>query len=157
MFMADRIAVMRAGRLEQLGAPTDLYCAPANGFVAAFFGDVNRLDGTVEAGRVVTPFGPVDAPRHLDGTAVEILIRPEAIRLAPPPAASESGIGRARVVAARMLGRSSLVHLAVMVDGEHRLHVHARVPGHYLPRENELLSVTLDRAQTFVFAREAAV
>ena len=56
-----------------------------------------------------------------------------------------------------MLGRSSLIHLSVMVDGEHRLHLHARVPGQYLPRENERLAVTLDRAQTFVFAREAAV
>jgi iron(III) transport system ATP-binding protein len=59
MFMADRIAVMRAGRMEQLGQPADLYCQPANAFVAAFFGDVNRLDGTVRDGRVQTPFGAV--------------------------------------------------------------------------------------------------
>ncbi len=163
MFMADRIAVMRAGRLEQLGAPADLYCAPRNGFVAAFFGDVNRLDGVVEAGRVVTPFGLVDASRHLDGTAVDILIRPEAIRLSPLPgggAIPESGalpLGAARVLAARMLGRSSLVHLSVVGDGRPHLHLHSRVPGRYLPAENEVLAVTLDHAQTFVFAREVVV
>ena len=162
MFMADRIAVMRAGRLEQLGVPADLYCAPVNGFVAAFFGEVNRIVGTVRAGWVATPFGPVAAGRHLDGTVVDILIRPEAIRLSPLPDSvlAESGgppPGTARVLAARMLGRSSLVHLSVVGGDLGRLHLHARVPGRYLPGENALLAVTLDHAQTFVFAREAAV
>ena len=165
MFMADRIAVMRAGRLEQLGAPADLYYAPANAFVAAFFGEVNRLSGMVGAGRVETPFGAVDAGPHLDGTAVEVLIRPEALRLSPAPgadsapgaAADEDGPGRARVLAARMLGRSSLIHLDVAVGGGGRLHLHARVPGRFLPAEGTSLAVALDRAQTFVFAREATV
>ncbi|BBK38337.1 spermidine/putrescine ABC transporter ATPase [Allostella sp. ATCC 35155] len=160
MFMADRIAVMRAGRLEQLGPPADLYCQPENAFVAAFFGDVNRLDGTVRHGRVATPLGPVAAGVHLDGAAVEVLIRPEAIRLsapARPEAESGAAPGRVQVVAARMLGRSSLVHLEAEVADGAPLHLHARVPGRYLPPEGALLAARLDPEQTFVFAREAAV
>ncbi|WP_374449269.1 ABC transporter ATP-binding protein [Stella sp.] len=153
MFMADRIAVMRAGRIEQLGAPADLYCQPASAFVAAFFGDVNRLDGVVRAGRVETPLGPVAAGPHLDGAPVEVLIRPEAIRLSDP--ADSAPVARVRVIAARMLGRTSLVHLSI--EGGGAIHLHARVPGRFLPPEGAVLAVAADPAQTFVFAREAAV
>ena len=50
------------------------------------------------------------------------------------------------------MGRTSLVHLSVDgCDGED-LHLHARVPGRFLPQENQVLSVHLDRSQAFVFA-----
>ena len=55
--MADRIALMCDGRIEQLGRPVELYCAPANAFVASFFGDINRLNGIVQGESVETPFG----------------------------------------------------------------------------------------------------
>ena len=176
MFMADRIALMRRGRIVQVGRPSDLYCAPADAFVAGFFGEINRFDGVVSGDRVVTPFGDVAAPDLGDGTAVEILIRPEALRLQPLPAASGStsgsaggpaGVppaGAARVLASRMLGRSSLVHLSVDrrcengaggEEGDH-LHLHARIPGRFLPAENDRLAVHLDRSQTFVFPRADA-
>jgi iron(III) transport system ATP-binding protein len=55
-------------------------------------------------------------------------------------------------MAARLLGRTSLVHLSIDgTDGED-LHLHARVPGRFLPEENEIMMVHLDRSQTFVFA-----
>lgn len=151
MFMADRVAVMRAGRLIQVGTPTDLYCAPQDAFVAGFFGDVNRLDGTVRDGRVATPFGPV-AARNLDeGTPVEVLIRPEGLSLRPAEEGDMPRVGLARVIAARMLGRSSLVHLSVTSGPEQALHLHARIPGRFLPEENQVLEVELDRSQAFVF------
>ena len=151
MFMADRVAVMRAGRLIQVGAPTDLYHAPRDGFVAGFFGDVNRLDGTVRDGRVATPFGPV-AARNLDeGAPVEVLIRPEGLKLRSAAEGEALRSGLARVIAARMLGRSSLVHLSVSSGSEQDLHLHARIPGRFLPEENLVLEVELDRSQVFVF------
>ena len=59
--------------------------------------------------------------------------------------------GLARVIAARMLGRSSLVHLSVASRPERELHLHARIPGRFLPEENQVLEVELDRSQAFVF------
>src|SRR3546814_7698994 len=59
MFMADRIALMRAGRIVQLGTPANLYYQPSEAFVASFFGEINSLEGIVEAGEVATPFGTV--------------------------------------------------------------------------------------------------
>jgi iron(III) transport system ATP-binding protein len=50
-----------------------------------------------------------------------------------------------------MLGRSSLVHLCTCRQIGEEIHLHARVPGRFLPKENEVLQVTLDSTQVFVF------
>jgi iron(III) transport system ATP-binding protein len=155
MFMADRIALMRAGRIIQVGRPVDLYCAPADSFVAGFFGDINRLEGIVENGSVKTPFGVVMAQGLENDAPVEVLIRPEALRLAPSPKGSEVQENLFRVMASRMLGRTSLVHLAPVAWAGEEAHLHARIPGRFLPPEGEVLQVSLDRSQTFVFRRQA--
>ncbi len=154
MFMADRIAVMRAGRIAQAGRPADLYFAPQDACVAGFFGEVNRLEGRVEDGRVRTPLGDVDAGRLEDGRKVEVLIRPEALKLQPiSPGETEAapGAGTARVMAARLLGRTSLVHLSIDGAGGEPIHLHARIPGRFLPVENEVMAIHLDRSEAFVF------
>ncbi|WP_173012761.1 ABC transporter ATP-binding protein [Niveispirillum sp. SYP-B3756] len=155
MFLADRIALMRDGKLVQLGSPTALYTKPVDEFAASFFGEVNRLTGTVRGGRVDTPIGCLSAPGHAEGAAVAILIRPEGLRLS----AVEQGLGSdgvpnlARVEASRLLGRASLVHLRVL-DAEGRPHhMHARMPGHFLPADDTHVSVALDRQQAFIFPR----
>ncbi|MDX1710851.1 MAG: TOBE domain-containing protein, partial [Rhodovibrionaceae bacterium] len=142
--------LMRGGRLEQVGAPTELYFTPRNAFVAGFFGDINRIESVARDGVAATPFGTVDAAGIEDGTPVEVLIRPEALRLQPPGGVVD-GEGAARVMAARLLGRTSLVHLSVNGGGGPALHLHARIAGRFLPAENEMLDVHLDRGQTFVF------
>lgn len=148
MFMADRIAVMRAGRNLQTASPDALYCHPANAFVAEFLSEVNRIDGIVQDGAVETPFGALPANGLADGAAAEILIRPEALKLA---SVENAGDGSARVLAARMLGRTSLIHLCTCQQSDREIHLHARVPGRFLPVEDEVLRVTLDPSQAFVF------
>ena len=148
MFMADRIAVMREGALVQLGTPVELYCRPADAFVARFFGEINSIGARVEQGAAMTPFGPV--PTKLpEGGAAEVLIRPEALRLTAQ--ANGADPRAARVLAARMLGRSTLVHLAVDGFGGAKLHLHARVPGRFLPPEGSAWTIELDLDQSFVF------
>lgn len=151
--MADRIAVMRAGRILQVGAPAELYFAPSSAFVAGFLGDVNAFPGTVSGDRVPTPLGSVPAGRHPDGAAVQVLIRPEAIRLLPIPDPTTPAHA-VRVIAARLLGRTSLVHLCVGDETGAHLHLHARIPGRFLPAEDTILAAELDRSQAFVFPRE---
>jgi iron(III) transport system ATP-binding protein len=148
---------MRAGRIEQQGGPVEVYSRPATAFVAAFFGQVNEMHGTARNGAVATPLGTLDAPGLADGTAVDVLIRPEALRLEPPAGAGVT----ARVMAARLLGRSSWIHLSLVAPGTAapgpsegqagHLHFHARVPGRFLPAEGEVLGVGLERSQAFVF------
>jgi iron(III) transport system ATP-binding protein len=148
MFLADRIALMDGGRLNQLGTPVEIYTRPRNAFAAAFFGEVNRLIGTVRDGAVATPVGRVPATLQ-EGATAEVLIRPEALLLSPDP--SDTAPIVARVEAARLLGRTSLVHLSVPRDEDVPLHIHARVPGQFLPEQDSLVSIALDARQAFVF------
>lgn len=153
MHMADRIIVMRDGRVEQEGAPDTLYLRPANGFVAEFFGDVNKMKGTVRNGGIDTPLGRFETRDVDEGREAQIVIRPEALSLGAPHAEDRVQV---KVLASRMLGRSSLIHLCTCQTTGKEQHLHSRMPGCYLPREGDLLSVTVDRSQVFVFPVEGA-
>src|SRR5690606_12774239 len=76
MFMADRIAVMRAGRVVQEGTPVALYCQPVDAFVASFFGEVNRIEGEVHEGAVDTPIGAIAARGLAEGARATVVVRP---------------------------------------------------------------------------------
>jgi iron(III) transport system ATP-binding protein len=145
MFMADRIALMERGRVVQLGTPAELYLHPTSAFATEFFGEVNRLAATVAAGVVATPFGSLPAGDIADGHQVDVLIRPEALFLTAP---RDPGSVPARVVAARLLGRTSLLHLEVAGG----IHLHARIPDDNLPAEGERCALRLDRRKAYVFA-----
>jgi multiple sugar transport system ATP-binding protein len=82
MTLGDRVAVMRAGVLQQVDAPQELYQHPINLFVAGFMGSpsMNFFSATVEGDRVRFPLGEFELPQHLRGTAngeVILGIRPE--------------------------------------------------------------------------------
>ena len=151
MFMADRIALMRDGRIVQEGAPADLYYHPVDAFVAGFFSQINRFTSVVANGRIPTPFGELAATALADGVSVDVLIRPEALRLSRERPSDGSGV---RVITSRMLGRTSLIHLCAGDLEGHHLHLHARMPGRFLPEEGEILAVSLDESQAFVFPAE---
>jgi putative spermidine/putrescine transport system ATP-binding protein len=107
--IADRVGVMRDGRLEQLAPPTEVYSRPATSFVAEFVGLSNRLDGEVKGGEVTVrgitlPLVERDVP---DGQVIA-LIRPEAVSLASD-AAAESGPLTGTVIAVTFLGATSRV------------------------------------------------
>ena len=69
MTLGDRVAVMRAGELQQVGAPSDLYEQPANLFVAGFIGSpaMNFMPATLEGETVKLPFGDIRLPEELRG------------------------------------------------------------------------------------------
>ncbi len=99
--IADRLAVMRAGRIEQVGSPREVYCQPANPFVAGFIGEANFLPGRVAdltGGRVQidTPAGRLEAPLPASPLArqaeVTVCIRPESVRFGPPSPRGENVI-----------------------------------------------------------------
>ena len=107
--IADRVGVMREGRLEQLGSPTDVYSRPATSFVAEFVGLSNRLEGNVSGGRVWVrglslPLVDASIP---DGRVVA-LVRPEAVTLAAHTA-GETGSLVGSVIATTFLGATSRI------------------------------------------------
>jgi spermidine/putrescine transport system ATP-binding protein len=97
--MSDRIAVMSAGRVQQIGPPAEIYEHPANRFVAGFIGETNLLEATVRdagAGRVTCalPSGEVlhaeTDTRVAPGQAGALSIRPERLTLAREPTGGET-------------------------------------------------------------------
>ncbi len=84
--LADRVAVMHLGRLEQVAPPTEIYQSPRTAFVAEFVGLTNRLSGVAKAGMVDVLDSQVPL---LDGSAqsgdVTVLVRPESIQVTPSP------------------------------------------------------------------------
>ncbi|MEM7566990.1 MAG: ABC transporter ATP-binding protein [Pseudomonadota bacterium] len=107
LVMSDRIAVMNAGRFEQVGSGRDLYFDPASAFVAGFVGEANRWQGTVE--RVENGGVEVRTTSGLSlrargaalshGERVEVFVRPEAIAIA---AGGEASTTRDNAIEARV-------------------------------------------------------
>ena len=149
MFMGDRIALMREGRILQLGPPEALYFDPVDPYVATFLGEVNRLPGRVRAGLAETAIGALPAGAAAEGAAVDVLVRPEGLRLGGGDARE------AEVEACRLLGATTMVHLALPDGAGGLLHLHARLPpGRRLAR-GERVTVALDPERAFVFPPEA--
>lgn len=84
MILADRMGVMKEGRIEQIGPPDEIYRQPASRYVARFVGVNNVFDAVVgEDGRVSTPVGVFPADGHEPGQAVAVAIRPGGLALEP--------------------------------------------------------------------------
>jgi putative spermidine/putrescine transport system ATP-binding protein len=106
--VADRVGVMRAGRLEQLAAPADIYRTPATAFVADFVGLSNRLPGTVSDDQVsvLGTLLPLISAAPGSGS-VTALVRPEAVSVTADPD------GPGRVLTSSFLGPTSRVTVTV--------------------------------------------
>jgi iron(III) transport system ATP-binding protein len=108
MRIADRIILMRQGRIVQVGDAETIYRHPVDIFAARFFSDFNEVEGVARAGQVTTPLGTFPAPALADGQAVLICVRPRGVQLRP------AGDGLpGRVVSRRFLGELDLLHIAV--------------------------------------------
>ncbi len=85
--MADRVAVMSAGRIEQIGTPEDVYRRPATAFVSSFVGVINRLPARVGDDSAVVLDQSVSARtgQLTSGSVAEALVRPEDLELVPTP------------------------------------------------------------------------
>ncbi|HKT02466.1 MAG TPA: ABC transporter ATP-binding protein [Rugosimonospora sp.] len=106
--VADRVGVMRAGRLEQCASPTELYDRPSTAFVAEFVGTMNHLPGVAAAGgqvRIGAQVLPAQRGAPAEGTPVTVLVRPESVEVAP------AGDGDAVVMVATFQGATSRLRL----------------------------------------------
>ncbi|MGW3207014.1 ABC transporter ATP-binding protein [Streptomyces sp. NPDC001135] len=118
--VADRVAVMRAGRLDQCAEPAELYSRPATAFVAEFVGTMSRIPGELADGTVQVLGQRLPADGEVSDGAVDVLVRPEAVRVRPDEQ------GGARVVATAFLG--AVVRVTVrLADGTE---VKADLPAH---------------------------
>jgi iron(III) transport system ATP-binding protein len=155
MRMADEIALMRAGRLVQSGAPYNIYNKPSDRAAAAFFSDINVIRGVSRGALTETPFGAFLTPGHADGAEVDIVIRPQHLKIdfdragrGPHPTPVEGTPARGMVQRARYLGRESLVEFRMEFDGST---LTASVPGVFLPKLGTPLWLMIRRDRCYVF------
>ena len=181
MTMADRIVVLSGGRIEQFGAPLDLYNHPANRFVAGFIGSpsMNFLDATVggPGELAVEGVGPIglDPPltASASGSAVELGIRPEDVHIvdadaADRPAAPSSddptaivsaasaapaNVARATADGVEQLGSES--YLYCTLAGGQKLTVHHA--GQTRVRRGDAIGLAFDTRVAHVFDADGAV
>ena len=109
--MSDRIGVMSAGKLQQVGTAKDIYTRPVNRFVASFIGETNFLTATAEAGGARLATGDlVEVAGVAPGARVTVAVRPEQVRLV---AADEAGAIPATVTNLVYFGTDTHCHLAL--------------------------------------------
>jgi multiple sugar transport system ATP-binding protein len=128
MTMADKIVVLNAGRIEQVGSPLDLYRTPANLFVAGFIGSprMNMIEGA-EARKM---------------QAATVGVRPEHIRLSQTEGAWSGTVG-----VAEHLGSDTLLH----IDSDELGPITARADGDFVVKSGQRVFMTPDRARMHRF------
>jgi iron(III) transport system ATP-binding protein len=157
MRMADQIALMRSGKIVQAGAPYNIYNSPVDKDAAAFFSDVNVIAGSVTNALTDTPFGQFLTPGMVDGTKVEIIIRPQHLKLdfdrqgrGPNPTATDGVPARGKVKRARYLGHQSVVEFVMDYDGSI---LKVLVPGVFLPKADTAMWLSMRRDRCFLFQK----
>jgi iron(III) transport system ATP-binding protein len=155
MRMADEIALMRDGRIVQRGAPYTVYNNPVDLAAAAFFSDINVINGRVQGALTETAFGRFLAPGLPDGTEVAIAIRPHHVKLdfdrggrGPNPTPQDGVPARGVVERARFMGAESLIEFRMDFDDSV---MRATVPSVFLPKRGTPLWLMIRRDRCFVF------
>ncbi|WP_394028714.1 ABC transporter ATP-binding protein [Xanthobacter wiegelii] len=147
MRLADRIALLRHGKLVQLGPPAELYRRPDDIGVARFFCELNEIEADVVAGVADTPLGRFAAPQVPDGPAI-VAIRPQGLALS---AAGQGVPGR--LLERRFLGELDLVE--VIVDAlERPLVLRLRDAGNV--KKGDEVGLLVDPGEVLVFAAGGA-
>lgn len=145
MRMADRIALMRSGRIVQVGPPEALYRSPTDLATARFFSELNELSGIVRNGAAETPLGRFPAPGVPEGAVVDVGVRLQGIHVA----AGRDGVP-GRVLRRRFLGEVDLVEIAVQgLDTP----ILARTRNATMATPGADIAITTEPADVLVFPR----
>ena len=135
--LADVVAVMRGGRIEQVGAPREIYDRPVSRWVAEFLGDADAVPGSVSGDVVTTELGPFPAS-GMHGAA-EVLLRPEQVQIV----GEEAGAGTAAtVIRHSYFGHDQIVWLE-LASG---VRLRSRMLGRASWQEGETVRVRLNGA-----------
>ncbi len=128
--LADRVAVMRDGRIEQIGAPDDIYYRPETRFIGTFVGDANILPGRRARGGAETELGYVVLANPLaerDGDSFDILLRPEQLALKPT---EPDDPARATVISSEYYGHDQVVRVRLTSGAEVETRLRTEVVWH---------------------------
>ena len=155
MTLADRIVVMKAGYVQQIGTPYELYFNPANIFVAGFIGEppMNFVRGTVKNGAIAFGDNPLDLKKVLpdgigawEGKKVVFGFRPEHIELGAKPNAYQV---TAKVELTEMLGENSNIYITAGTQN-----AILKVDSHDTPETDVDLTFSIPYGRVYLFDAE---
>ena len=150
MFISNKIYIMKKeGYIIQSGTPQDLYNKPINSYVAGFFGETNKFIAIANKEKIHTPIGTIKSPKSLESKKVEVHIRPQGVKLIQD-STPVNGI-KGTVMASRLMGEYSFVHLSVLDENNDIVHVHSHMPASFYPDQSSAVRIEIDQNQTFVF------
>lgn len=147
MVLGDRVALLRHGRIAQIGTAAEIYRHPVDLDAARFFSPLSEIDSRVAQGHVTTPLGLVATPELAEGTSVTVAIRP-----AGGAAMAASGPG----TPGRIVGKRDAIGIdicEVMVDGLDSP-LGLRQPSDATMKVGQDVFVTLNPEHVLVFARD---
>lgn len=148
MRIADRIALMRHGRLVQIASAREMYSSPVDLEAARFFCDLNEVEGKIVNGRIETSIGAFAAPGLEEGARAIAAIRPQSVRILP-----QNGGNPGRIMGRRFLGEVDMIELAVQ-GLDRTLRVRAQDLPAIGPHED--VSVEIRSSEVLVFAAKDA-
>lgn len=149
LFISDRVAVMREGTIVQAATPEALYLAPADRFVASFFGHINVIPASVKDGRATTPFGSIAATGLRDGAPADVLVRAQGLLVT-----KAADVAHAVVRSARILGSTILLELDPLPATGLQAPLVARTAMGAHALAGERVALTLDPQFAFAFGRD---
>ena len=147
MVLGDRVALLRHGRIAQIGTASEIYRQPIDLSAARFFSPLSEIEAVVLSGQVSTPLGPVPTPGLPDGSRVIVAIRP-----AGGARIRTSGPG----TPGRVIGKRDAIGIdicEVMVDGLD-MPLGVRQPSNVAMAVGQDVFVTLNAEHVLVFARD---
>ncbi|MGY5031661.1 ABC transporter ATP-binding protein [Streptomyces sp. 900116325] len=139
--LADRVVVMRDGRIAQVGTPLEVWQRPASAFVARFLGFDNVVDATVTGAAAATPWGWVPVPDGAPQGPCALLVRPAGVRIGDPADSLPCTVG------ARTFRGN---HVAVTLRPDSGPLLEAECPLRDTPQEGAKVGVTFDASETVV-------
>lgn len=147
MVLGDRVALLRQGRIAQIGTGAEIYRQPIDLNAARFFSPLSEIDSVVTNGHAPTPLGPVAAPGWAEGTAVTVAIRPAGGVAIKPVGPGTPG---------RIVGKRDAIGIDICEVSVEGLDVPLglRQPSDSAMRVGQDVYVTLDREHVLVFARD---
>jgi iron(III) transport system ATP-binding protein len=150
LFMADRLYLMRDGRVVQSGAPQDLYFRPVDRFAAEFFSRLNVVPGVVRGGWADGPLGRLRPVQWPEGTPLTLAFRPEAASLAPV-ATNDADALTGVVQDTHFLGTGWVVHVLIRDPGGAEIELAVKLAGPP-PEAGQSVQLRVPPEAVFLFA-----